>query len=78
VTKPPHSLVSAAIGLLTFTGISNVGIAFAQDGTERVAMLSMNFLMFLGVIIMVGALTGTIFTFIAGAEFVRRRKKLRS
>jgi len=78
VKKPPHSRISAAIGLLTLTSISNVGIAFAQDGAERVGMLSMNFLMFLGLIIMVGALTGTIFMFIAGAEFVRRRKKLRS
>jgi hypothetical protein len=60
------------------TSISGVGIAFAQDGAERAAMLSMNFLMFLGVIIMVGALSGAVFMFIAGAEFVRRRKKVRS
>jgi hypothetical protein len=78
VKKPSYSLLGAAIGLLTLASISGVGIAFAQDGAERVAMLSMDFLMFLGVIIMVGALTGTIFMFIAGAEFVRRRKKVRS
>jgi hypothetical protein len=78
VKKPPYSLISAAIGLLTLTSISGVGIAFAQDGTERVAMLSMDFLMFLGVMIMVGALSGAIFMFIAGAEFVRRRKKVRN
>lgn len=75
--KPFYSLISAVIGLLTLISISGVGIAFAQDGAERVAMLSMNFLMFLGVIIMVGALTGTIFMFIAGAEFLRRRKRVR-
>jgi uncharacterized integral membrane protein len=66
------------VGLLTLTRLSAIGIAFAQDQAERVLMLSMNFLLFLGLIIVAGALVGAVFMLIAGVEFLRRRRKVRS
>ena len=75
--KPLLILISTAADLLTLTELSGINVAFAQDETQRAFMLSMNYWLFLGLMIFVGAIAGAIFMFFAGAEFLRRRRRVK-